>query len=226
MSEAEVKIRAPCPKCGGSRKALVRAQHIEKWGDEDVNGSIVSQILECCGCEFVFFRTTEDCSEWGNPEYDSSTGETTWDPETEVTIWPKPNSKKPPAWLAIIGHHDQILGRLLAEMYTALDSQLPVLAAIGARTAFDRSSELLGIATSLPFAGKLEELLTAGKIGVEEKNILEVLIDAGSAAAHRGWSPEPEELQTMQNVIENFLYRSFVLGDQIKRLRAAVPPRR
>lgn len=50
----------------------------------------------------------------------------------------------------------------------------------------------------------------------------------GSAAAHRAWRPQPDELNTMVDVVESFLHRSFIAGDGIAKLRASVPekPRR
>jgi hypothetical protein len=108
-------------------------------------------------------------------------------------------------------------------MYTALNNDLRVLAAIGARTVFDHSSELLGVAPGLTFARKLDELLNQGKVSTDERDTLDVLVDAGSAAAHRGWRPKPKELNTMMDVVETFLHRSFILGDGIKKLKAAIP---
>jgi hypothetical protein len=100
-----------------------------------------------------------------------------------------------------------------------------VLSAIGIRTVFDRASELLGVEPNKGFAQKLDDLLAQGKIGVDEKATLNVLTDAGSAAAHRGWRPTPEELGTMISIIEAFLYRTFLLGEDAKRLRDAIPSR-
>ena len=114
---------------------------------------------------------------------------------------------------------------LLSETYTALNNDLRILAAIGARTAFDHSSEKLGVDASLPFNKKLDELLKLGKISSDERQTLEVLVEAGSAAAHRGWRPKPAEINTMMDLLEAFLHRAFVLGDGIKTLKAAVPPR-
>ena len=61
----------------------------------------------------------------------------------------------------------------------------PPTAAIGARTAFDRATEKLGIEPSLTFAEKLEKAKSDGLVGTNERNALEVMISAGSAAAHR-----------------------------------------
>src|SRR5258707_3203307 len=141
----------------------------------------------------------------------------------ETTYWPAPVERKPPKWIESIEFADQTLGRLLTEMYAALNNDLRVLAAIGARTAFDRSSELLGVDASLQFRQKLEDLVKLGKVGTDEQETLRVLVDAGSAAAHRGWRPKAAELNTMMDVIEAFLYRSFIVGDGIKKLKASVP---
>jgi hypothetical protein len=143
----------------------------------------------------------------------------------ETTYWPAPATRKPPKWVGNIEEADRNLGKLLSEMYTALNDDLRVLAAIGARTVFDRSSELLGVDPKLSFARKLQELLNQGKVSKDEHVTLDVLVDAGSAAAHRGWRPKPEELNTMMDVVDTFLHRSFILGDGIKKLKAAIPPK-
>ena len=53
--------------------------------------------------------------------------------------------------LEALSIHDRSLGKLLAEMYAALDADLRVLAAIAARTVFDRASELLGVNPAMSF---------------------------------------------------------------------------
>ena len=100
---------------------------------------------------------------------------------------------------------------------------MEVLTAIGIRTVFDRASELLGVDPNKTFADKLFELVQCGKIGCDEKETLKILTDAGSAAAHRGWKPEPEQLDTMMNIIEAFIYRAFILHAAAKRLQDNVP---
>jgi hypothetical protein len=106
-----------------------------------------------------------------------------------------------------------------------MNNDLRVLAAIGARTAFDRSSELLKVDPALGFNEKLDQLHNMGKVSKSERDTLEILVDAGSAAAHRGWPPKPEELNTMMTIVEAFLHRAFILDDGIRKLKAAVPPK-
>lgn len=143
----------------------------------------------------------------------------------ETTYWPAPIARRRPTWLEELEEADRNLGSLLIEMYTALDNDLRVVSAIAIRTVFDSASELLGIDPALTFKEKLNALGANGKISIDEESTLEVLVDAGSAAAHRGWRPKAEELNTMVDLLESFLHRSFILGEGIARLKAAVPPK-
>jgi hypothetical protein len=182
-------------------------------------------ILECCGCERIFFRRDYWFSEWEMIVDNPYTGKPQMEGGVETTYWPAPVKRKKPEWIDDIAKADKTLGKLLFEMYAALNNDLRVLAAIGARTAFDRSSELLKIDAALTFKGKLDELVAIGKVSKDERAILEVLVDAGNAAAHRGWTPKSTELSTMMTIVEAFLHRAFILGDGIQKLKAAVPPK-
>ena len=220
-------IKAHCPDCGGMRNAYVRGEHVAEGSDDDgvTSWSDTGRILECCGCSRIFFRRDFWFSEWETVGEHPVTGEPRLEGGVETTYWPAPATRKPPKWVGNIEEADRNLGKLLSEMYTALNDDLRVLAAIGARTVFDRSSELLGVAPKLRFAEKLDELFNQGKVSKDERDTLDVLVDAGSAAAHRGWRPKPEELNTMMDVVETFLHRSFILGEGIKKLKAAIPPK-
>jgi hypothetical protein len=219
-------IKAHCPNCGGERNAYVRGHHVVNLLDEEdgTSSEDMSRILECCGCGRVFFRRDFWFSEWETIGQHPITGDPRLEGGTETTYWPAPVARKPPKWMDNL-EKDRTLAKLLSEMYSALNSDLRVLAAIGARTVFDCSSEELGIDPGLTFDKKLAELQAKGKISVDERDTLRVLVDAGSAAAHRGWRPEIEELNTMMDVVETFLHRTFTLDDGIKKLKAAVPAR-
>jgi hypothetical protein len=92
------------------------------------------------------------------------------------------------------------------------------------RVVFDRASELIGINSDKSFAKKLDQLHQEGRIGADDKEYLEVLTDAGSAAAHRGWEPDVEQLRVLTSIMEHFVSR-FILKDEAVRLRGAIPPR-
>jgi hypothetical protein len=54
---------------------------------------------------------------------------------------------------------------------------------------------------------------------------ISVLTDAGSAAAHRGWSPTNTELDTMMEILEGFINRNLVLGNATLKLKGRLPAR-
>lgn len=227
MPEPSATSKGHCPSCGGERNAYVRGEHVVESSDDEDGTSLsdTSRILECCGCGRTFFRRDIWFSEWETIGQHPITGEMRMEGGVATTYWPAPVTRKPPGWLDKLQKADKTLGSLLSELYSALNNDLRVLAAIGARTAIDRASEVLGVDAEQPFGAKLKELVASGKVSSDDQTILKALVDAGSAAAHRSWRPTPEELNTMMDVIENFLHRSFILGDGISKLQAAVPVR-
>jgi len=227
-SEPEV-IRGHCPQCGPDRRAEVVAKHEVHWQDDEapVYGLSRYRILKCRGCDEVFFQTAH-VSSADDPEYRTNpyTGDVEdYIPET-VTYWPAPSKRNRPSWFHEISCVDATLGSLFDDIYVALNNDLGVLAAIGIRTAFDRASDLLNVEKEQTFGEKLTELVESGWIGSSEKDVLELLTDAGSAAAHRGWKPTPRQLDTIMSIFESFLQRNMILGPEAKKLRQNVPKRK
>ena len=156
-------------------------------------------------------------------EFSSEDTDGAGQPITQVNYWAPVAVRRPQDWLSQLDDFD--LGRLVRETYSALNNDSRTLAGIGVRTAFDRASELLGIDPGKTFREKLNDLVTAGFIGANERNDLDDLTDAGGAAAHRGWRPTLQQLNTMLNILEAFLHRNFVLGQEAKELKKKVPPK-
>ena len=73
------------------------------------------------------------------------------------------------------------------------------------------------------FQAKLKELKEQGFIGETEHSILTVLTDAGSAAAHRGWSPNEEQTTHLLDVLENFVHRLLVNGQKALEMKGGIP---
>jgi hypothetical protein len=103
----------------------------------------------------------------------------------------------------------------------SLFSPLTVLAA---SVVLDRASELVGINPNKSFAKKLEQLHSDRHIGAADKETVQVLTDAGSVAAHRGWEPDTEQLAVLTSIIEHFVTR-FILKEEAGKLRQFIPPR-
>jgi hypothetical protein len=215
-----------CPNCGPERFADVKAQYRTSFNDDEVGiwGHTDYRILSCRGCGAVYMQTSEIFSENVDHRMNSD-GEWEQYISPDVRHFPAPSRRAKPRWHYDIDLLDSSLGSLFSDIYRCLDAELSVPAAVATRTAFDRATELLGIDPSESFSAKLDSLLSNGKISKDEKGILAVLIDAGSAAAHRGWRPKAEELDTLVSLVESFFHRTFVLGDAAHKLKAVVPPK-
>lgn len=226
MPDNEKMIKGHCPECGADRNSDILANHVERWTYDEANvwGQVDYRILKCRGCDTVYVQRSEIFSEDMRQYYDTD-GEPQSEYIVKNTYWPSPIKRERPSWLNQIHTVDADLYSILCEVYTGLDNDLSLLAATGMRTAFDRATALLDVDPGKNFQQKLEHLLQHGKVGVAEKEALTVLADAGSAAAHRGWKPEPSQLATMMDIVEAFCHRNFILHDQIGKLKPQIPER-
>lgn len=213
-----------CPSCGAGRADIV-AEHRDAYNSPHYDEVTYYRVLECRGCGQNYFKSTYSNSEDLNDYYDEETGLEAREYIETVKYWPPAAKRQPPEWAHEINSKDRILGSLFDDVYTALSNNLGVLAAIGMRTVFDRASELLKIHPNTSFQHKLDELTTGDHITGKEKAVLGALIDAGSAAAHRGWQPKPKELDAMMIILEAFLHRAFLLEDIGAELEKGVPKR-
>jgi hypothetical protein len=210
-------IRSHCPICGAGKFSNVLYCHEAIDNDEETGiwAKTTSYMLECGGCHTVFFQETVVCSE--DIEPDGRLIET-------ITHYPAPAKRKRPEWFTFINLESHLYS-LLNETYNALDVNARVLSATGARTIFDRASELLKINPALTFKEKLDQLQANGLISASERTHLDILTDAGGAAAHRGWQPTAELLDTIMTIVETFIHRKFVLEAEVKRLKKEIPRR-
>ena len=211
-----------CPECGAKRAEVV-AQHKEEYDYGGICGATNYSVLECLGCGYHYFKTLSWNSENIDHEYNPSTGKVDTTSHKRIAFWPPAAKRRRPEWTDKIGFKDRILGSLFEDVYTALSNNLGVLAAIGMRTVFDRASELLKIEPEAKFHEKLSKLKDDGHITETERTGLDALIDAGNAAAHRGWKPTPKQLNAMMTILEAFLQRAFLLEDIGTELGKDVP---
>lgn len=226
MPVVEKITKGHCPECGAGKNADIVAAYEHKWQDDDhpIWGQIDYRILKCRGCDSIYVQRAEIFSENINYSYDAA-GDIQGDYEIDYSYWPSPLKRARPSWLDELFSVDTVLHSILNEVYSGLDGDLAVLSATGMRTAFDRATELLGVDPAKTFQQKLEDLFAAGKVGEAEKDTLAVLADAGGAAAHRGWKPQPKQLATMMDIVEAFCHRSFILDGQVGQLKPQIPAR-
>lgn len=241
MSEQE-KIgdtkRAFCGQCNGDRNCEIKGYHREMGSDGagDFQWTVDWYLLVCRGCDFVFAQSIATDSESYHDYYDYD-GEHCRDYIETVRTWPAKSKRDRPDWF----QHFHVEGNLLntvslsaalSELYRALDVELLVLSSIGIRTAFDAASEALGIDPHITFSEKLDLLVSSGKILASQRQKLEVLVEAGSASAHRGWQPQAGQVDIQMDILEEFIYNSMVLPsrekkreEKIAELKSSVPPK-
>lgn len=227
--ENKEAVKGQCPNCGGERNCDIHGRVKKRWEWSDrkgnsVDGAVEHILLECKGCETVFCEISEWNSEDVDYWYDAN-GDTQCEYARRVSTYPKPTSRIKPAWLEAVANSDLTLHTILDEMYLACDNGAFILAAIGLRTALDRAMEVLGIEQALTFAEKLKKLRDGGWIGETEYLILEVVTDAGNAAAHRGWQPDEQQVFQLVQAMEVFLQRAFIVGKQALSIKEKIPPK-
>lgn len=223
-------VKAHCPTCNAERWCDVHGHVHKPWSEEDrqgcllMHGGVDHSLLECRGCETVFYLHDSWDSENMNHYYGPE-GETLIALDRNRHTYPLPDSQVRPRWMDALGKKDLLLQNIMHEVYVAYDSQAYILATVGLRTALDRATEVLEVDPAITFDEKLTELQNGGWVGKTEHAILNLIANAGGAAAHRGWSPDRDDAEKLLNAIEAFLHRAFIVGQDTLSISANIPPK-
>ncbi|WP_321851150.1 DUF4145 domain-containing protein [Pseudomonas paraveronii] len=223
-------FRAHCPRCDGERVCIIHGAFDQPWHVKDARnyteGQVDHKLVQCAGCETVFYHKSSWDSEDCDYDYHPVTGEPISAHPRTIETYPIPEKKsQKPDWIWSIGQIDPQLYRILDETYKAHEVNSFILASVGLRTAFDRVTDFLKIDASLSLEEKVAELLANGFIGETEANTLRVVTDAGSAAAHRGWAPDQKAFKVLIATLEQFIYRVVVTGKAALDLTGEIPAR-
>ncbi|MYH17024.1 MAG: hypothetical protein F4149_17810 [Gammaproteobacteria bacterium] len=216
-------VTANCNQCGGERRSFVRGSHKVDDNDGDVSWGVTMEILECRGCGELSARRRAWFSEWENVVEDPATGRLVRQMPEKVDCWPARRARARPAWQDRLP--DENLRQVMEEVYVAIDHDLAVLAAIGTRTLLDRAMTLKVGDQHGGFRGKLDAMVAEGHMGEHEKGKFLVIVDVGSAAAHRGHVPDASALNGVLTAVEALLYRLFVEPKEVQAMDASTPRR-
>lgn len=212
-------IRQWCNDCG--RETDHEATHVAVRSEFEGPGFAhrrQSVTVRCCGCnersirnELWFFDETPDPDQAGEHL-------------SEVTISPPRLWRRPPDWLSKLEPADPDLCDLLREIYRAThDGQLRLLAS-GVRTALDHvMTKIVGDVGD--FSAKLTAMHLEGHLSTSQKDMLETVIDVGSAAVHRGFKPQKELLEEMLITMETVVRDHYLTGPALRAMKTLVPPR-
>lgn len=166
-------------------------------------------LFVCRGCENVTLRKTYEWSEWE-------------DGNCHVDFYPPRVSRNEPKWFIDLPENFKLLAE---EIYVALHAGCRRLALMGSRTLLDLLLlEKVGDGGS--FADKLKKLEQLGLLSTKHKEILNTVLDAGSAATHRGYNPASDDLNAVVDIIENLLQLVYVLDVSSNELKHKIPQRK
>ena len=180
--------------------------------DEDLGDALFwwtnqYDVLQCRGCRAVSLRDTyEDATKSGK----------------RITFYPPRVSRREPSWRWKLPSE---IRELLDEIYTALHHDKRRLAMMGARTIVDlvMTQEVGADGT---FRERLGALHERGVVSARGRDVLEVALDAGSAAAHRGYKPTADDLNAVIDIVENLLEATYYLKSIAAGVKKSTPPRR
>ena len=217
--------KAHCNRCQGDTNHYVQSNFVKKGEDQ---GGLIwwsddFEILQCCGCDDVTFRRTEYFSEWEDWETGPN-GEDIPVLRPRITYFPPAKWRREPRWIDQLSNEDELLGKLLSEVYSAIHSDSVFLACTGSRALIDRIITLK-VGNSGTFPERLKMLKEKDLITGTDVDVIETALEAGHASAHRGWSAKRNELETVMNIIENLIERIFIVPTGAKDLRPKIPPR-
>lgn len=134
----------------------------------------------------------------------------------------QPDQTPLPVWA---GELPEAVRALLTETSQAKASGWNRLAAMGIRTLFDLVSTEALSADVRGFQKRLDEMLEEEHIASVQKQNLDALVNAGNAAAHRGFNPSSELIDTMWGIVLNTLESIYVLKPRAQKLKEQTPER-
>ncbi|MBS7544648.1 DUF4145 domain-containing protein [Ancylobacter oerskovii] len=226
-SKIGTKLKAFCANCKGERNCEIKGYHYVSEENEHISWWTSWYLLVCCGCDHVFAQSVSSDSESHYPVGYDRDGNTIYENDTVIKSWPARFKRNRPEWVNTI--HSDIshergndLASCIFQVYEALDHDLNILAAIGIRTTFDIAAEILGVDPEKPFNEKLKSMGESGHLSPTQRDDFEVLINAGSASAHRGWNPKFDDLDPLVHTLENFINDKFVIPGQRKKTAEGV----
>ena len=227
-SNKPIVEKRPCPECAKPTNCEIVKEYNTSWSEHggQISGSNIFRIYQCRGCETVFFGSHNYFSEDFDYVQDPISRE--WDIIQNVrnAYFPEISPRSEPIWLnAAFSSEFPELFNLLQDIYIAVQHRCFALAAMGTRACFELTSKAIGTDQTLSFSCKIEAMRKGGHISPREKNLLSALVDAGSAAVHRGWTPGAEDIGLLLDTLEGFIQRVIVLPRGLDELTGRVPSR-
>jgi hypothetical protein len=198
-------MNAPCSRCGKHtvHEVLHKTESLFIY-----YGKCRYETIQCRGCTAVSLKET-------------------WLKGRQITYYPSPRNfplRSLPDWWDLY-EWDSKMEALIREVYEADSNGSSRLAMIGIRAILEQVMiDKVGDNNSI--SGNLQKFQEDGYISTPQHDSLRRVLDAGSAAMHRDYVPDPESLMVAFWVLENILYAAYVQIKHIEQIRAPERPGR
>lgn len=208
-----------CSRCLRSNRHFVLLEKNTDCADDvdEIGHAIASSgfnwvLYECCGCENIVLRRRFWHTDMERGESHEEDVYNTW--------YPPLIGRQIPIWHQKLDETEQ---RLISEIYAALHAKAFSLTLMGLRSLLDVYM-VKKVGDSGPFKSKLEKLVKMGFLSAAQLEQVEPAIEAGSAAAHRGYNPSSETVTFVLDLVEVLLHQD-LLSAQTSHVNADVPSR-
>lgn len=206
---------AHCNECHNSTSHTVLGSKLNEYRDEDgyLEDSRTWAMVECCGCgEIKLLVAHRDAFSMDASEKQH----------------PPASRRRPPEWYDSIVLSDPkhaFVLNMLKEIYGAWDNGFVRLVAAGIRSLIEQVAIEQG-GDGGTFRANLLQLEEAGHLSRLGREKLAKVVDAGSAAIHRGYVPDFNDVSTMLDLVEHLIASVYVHGARVAALAARTPPRK
>ena len=210
MAIAIQTCQCHCNSCG--RETEHEETSINSFSETDEDGNVVKRAnfaVYCRGCKTAAIR--EEITKEGSNEI-------------QIIYKPPRLWMKCPDWVKGLKEEDNTIYGLLLEVYLAANDDQFRLLSLGVRAALDHVMTFM-VKDIGGFEAKLDEMVNQGHISSKQKEMLAIVIDAGSATAHRGFKPPRDLLEQMVAAMEAIIRQHYLTGPMLETLKVRIPPR-
>lgn len=224
MSTEIATIRSHCNRCGGEKNQSVLHSVRDDWseniGTPEEPGPIQRgfedyKLLRCRGCDSVSLRHESWSNDYG--------------PESYISYYPSARSRNLPEWIE--GEYglrfilsQTFVPNLLRQIYSAYHAGSYALAAMGIRALVEQVM-IDKVGDNGTFIANLSKFHDAGYLSSAQRNFLEVTLELGHAAIHRGYEPTAEDIRRSLDMTEPILETVYIHEGHAEHLQKSVPKR-
>lgn len=219
--------RLHCNKCLRHTNHAVLWKQDFPWSEDLdegrhwIEGADSFRVVQCQGCDAVMMEHAH----WFSEEMDADGR-----PITHREFYPPTVTRHPPAWRREIHlwskHLEENIFPLLNEINAAYRYGSFRIAAMGLRTLVETiMTDQVGRHDN--FATAIDSFFAKGFVAERQQDQFKsVLVEAGHAATHRGYSPTREDIDFLLDVTEGLIDEVYFRPARAKKVRDRIPSRK